>query len=1224
MKLPILRRYNKAVFYTYLGVVLLSLLVVWLVYSGEKRQLLAQKVADIDRHSQQIEMLLDASIRALESLRDFAATNMTVGAMGHIERLPDITRFDESGNYFALETPYKEVGLSDDGMGRITGYGQLEGRSERFYRELDMLYQMSISFPVAKRMAPKASQIYYISEKRMMSVFPWPDSDDNFNRRILNSPLFKHARPENNPFRQLFWTEVRRNAAGELITTLGLPVYLADEFMGSVFLDLELAMLSQQIQRYFEVKGTVLLLDEENNILTYPRMHLEGLPRTFQLSQKIPNALHNVPAQQILEATEGALIADHYVRTVVLENAPWRLLYIQSEAELVDDLWDKLEITFLMVVMALSVLVTVVHYLTRRAFVGPAARLLRHLEASAQHPQPPPKNLQPGWESWFELISRTFEENQQYTRHLSEQNRRLDALVAKRTERLRQANERRERDFSLMRSLIDAIPEAIVFKDTQGRYLGCNKAAERLLGHSESEIIGNAVTELDPSPRAARVAEEDARVLAARTPERFRERVRVDGKSLLLDSLSLPFYNRRGELLGLISVSRDITRESEQQEQIKRSEERYHLAMDAVEDGLWDWYLDSNQLICNPAYYTMLGYQPDEFPLLIETYYALMHPDDRERVERYIDRYLDQPEQAMAIEFRLRGKGGEYHWILSRGRAVEFDDLGEPLRLLGTHKDISKQKENEVALLEAKQDAELANRTKSEFLANMSHEIRTPMNAVLGMLQLTLRTELDQRQADYIDKARMSAESLLRIINDILDFSKIEAGKLELEQTEFALDTVLEHVLSMNAIKAQEKGIELLLYAPISAGLHLLGDPLRLGQVLVNLLSNAVKFTDAGEVELGCEELRDRDDRITLKFWVRDTGIGISPAQQVSLFDAFSQADGSTTRQFGGTGLGLSISKHLVAMMGGDIEVESLPGEGTTFSFTIDAQKVAAPRQILPVLPEAISGLTALVVDDNHSALQIYATFLRDFHFRVETVDSGKAALKALEQLQPDLLLLDWMMPGMDGLAVVDELDRRLANGTLSKRPQIIMMTAYTGQPVQEQVEAGRVEALLQKPFKASALFDEVISAFSSGEAPMAPAAVSAGEEAGSEAAQILLVEDNLINQQVATELLSSAGYQVTVVGNGQEAVDLLAHTEVDLVLMDIQMPVMDGLEATRTLRKAGFRRPIIAMTAHAMSGDREKSLAAGMNDHITKPIVLTQLFDTVKHWLNAEQSSAS
>ncbi|WP_298443583.1 response regulator [uncultured Ferrimonas sp.] len=1223
MKLPILRRYNKAVFYTYLGVVLLALVTAGLDYDNKKQQLMAAKYGRITQHAHQVDMLLETSVRTLQSLNNFAVNHLTMARMTRVSPFPDLARFGSDGEYFALES-FDSLDMSNS-IGRISGQGKLSGRDPEFYFELDMLHQMSLTFPVASQMASKASQIYYISAQRMMSVYPWPQGQDNFNRSILNSPLFKLAQPAQNPERDLFWSEVRRDGSGQLITTLGMPVYLEDQFLGALFLDIELSTLANQIDRYFEVDGTVLLLDDDNNLLTYPQMHTEPVVRTYQLSQKLPPELNSVPVSELMNSPDGRISNEYYLRSMSMEVAPWRLLFLQPEAELVEPAIGQLESTFITVIIALSVLVTAVHYLTRRAFVSPAARLLTHLERSAEKPQQPPRRVQPGWEAWFELISRTFEENQQYTHYLAEQNRRLDKLVAKRTERLRLANEQRERDFSLMRSLIDAIPEAIVFKDTSGRYLGCNKAAERMLGQSESEIIGCAVTEIDPSPRAARQAQDDLLLLEKRAPDRYQERVAIDGKMLLLDALRLPFYNRRGELLGLISVWRDITRDAEQQEQLRRSEQRYHLAMDAVEDGMWDWYLDSNQLICNPAYYTMLGYQADEFPLLVETFYSLMHSDDCQRVERYIDEYLDFPEQAFSVEYRLRGKGGEYHWIHSRGRAVEFDDLGEPLRLLGTNKDITQQKENEVTLLEAKQDAELANRTKSEFLANMSHEIRTPMNAVLGMLELTLRTQVDDRQQDYLEKAKLSAGSLLRIINDILDFSKIEAGKLELEQREFSLEKVLDHALSINAIKAQEKGIELLLYAPISTGLHIMGDSLRLGQVLVNLLSNAVKFTQQGEVELGCEDITESDGRVSLKFWVRDTGIGITQTQQQRLFDAFSQADGSTTRQYGGSGLGLSICKHLVAMMGGDIEVVSAVGEGTTFSFTIDALQVEAPQLPGRALPSQLKGLTALVVDDNHSALQIYATYLRDLGFNVETAENGEDALRQAQRHQPQLVLLDWMMPQMDGLQVADKLHQLYNNGDLELQPQILMMTAYSGQSVQQQVKEGRVQALLQKPFKEAALQDAVLNAFAAQFADAAEPEPQASHNEHRGGHHILLVEDNLINQQVAIELLKSAGYQVSLAVNGQEALDMVQQQPpFDLVLMDIQMPVMDGLQATKLIRKTHPDLPIVAMTAHAMAGDSEKSLAAGMNDHITKPIVLPQLFETISTWLNKNKGHSA
>ncbi|AVV85224.1 sensor histidine kinase [Shewanella putrefaciens] len=387
--------------------------------------------------------------------------------------------------------------------------------------------------------------------------------------------------------------------------------------------------------------------------------------------------------------------------------------------------------------------------------------------------------------------------------------------------------------------------------------------------------------------------------------------------------------------------------------------------------------------------------------------------------------------------------------------------------------------------------------------------------------------------------------------------------------------------------------------------------------MLINLLSNAVKFTQSGEIELGCEDVGERDHRITLKFWVRDTGIGISKDQQEKLFDAFAQADGSTTRKYGGTGLGLSISKHLVSMMGGKMQVQSELGVGSTFSFTISFE-IAEEAKVEPlVVPEKLNNLRTLVVDDNPTALQIYSAVMRDFHFEVDTAASGAEALYKLSRDPIDLLLLDWMMPEMDGSDVISAIDTMVAEGRLDKRPVIIMMTAYSAEPLQYEVESANVFAVLQKPFKASSLFDEIIAAFA--DEPRLNVVQSMEEtDVGEHTGLVLLVEDNFINQQVATELLKSAGYEVVLADNGQVALDIIDSRPFDAVLMDIQMPVMDGLTAARALRErySPEELPIIAMTAHAMSGDREKSLAAGMNAHITKPIVLNELFETLNHWI--------
>ncbi|WP_299492793.1 response regulator [uncultured Shewanella sp.] len=1231
LKSPIQKNYNRAVFYTYIGVIIMALVTAWFFFDREKKHLIEQREEQVERHVLQIDLLLESSIRAVKSLRNVAVDHLRFDELVRKDSLPQYQKFKETGQYFTLEPSYAHSGEPFTNMGRITGVGSLNGRSEKFYQELEMLFELSLSFPVATEAAPKASSIYYISKRRMMSYYPWPSNEKRFREELLNKKPFQLATPSMNPQRSVFWSEAYVDPTNKgLLTTLGVPIYLKDEFIGSINLDMTLASLAKQIRLYFKMPGTVILLDQGNNILSNSDVDSTHINRVYHISQKIPSELHSIPESVLFDAHEGMIRNGYYIHSVALHNAPWRLLYLQPVDDLFKDSWEKLKLSFLLVVLALSVLVTIVHWQTRRSFVSPATSLLTHLEMCSQEPIKVPERVSDGWEPWYQLVSRIFEENKQYTRHLAEQNRRLDKLVAQRTKRLKETTERREREFALLRSLIDSIPEAIVFKDKEGRYLGCNKSAERMLGFTESEIIGRFSDKVASDDQAGRILTEDLRVMEDKSTLRYQEKVELAGKSILLDTLKLPFYNRRGELLGLIAVWRDVTREYESAEQLRLSEERYHLAMDAVEDGLWDWYLDSEQIICNPAYYTMLGYETNEFPALVSTISELIHPDDRMRVEQSIEQYLAIPSGTYDVEFRMRGKTGEYHWLQSRGRVVEFMSNGQAKRMVGTHKDITKHKSNEVAMLEAKQDAEMANLYKSEFLANMSHEIRTPMNAIIGMLQLAKRTSLTPQQIDYLEKADFSAHSLLRIINDILDFSKIEAGKLELEKVSFPLDKVLDHALDLNALRTQEKGVELLLYAPVTAGLMLEGDPLRLGQVLINLLSNAVKFTEVGEIELGCEDVGERDDYISLKFWVRDTGIGISEEKQASLFDAFAQADGSTTRQYGGTGLGLSISKHLVSMMGGILQVESEPSVGSTFSFTVSFE--VADEVITPplVFPSWLGNLNTLVVDDNPTALQIYSSVTRGFHFDVDTALSGKEALDILATKTIDLLLLDWMMPKMDGPEVIKHIDEMVADGRLKKRPVIIMMTAYSAEPMQKELTDINVSALLQKPFKASSLFDEIIAAFST-KNDVESSTVSAQKNHNDEQAKdditedipvagnVLLVEDNFINQQVATELLKSAGYLVEVAENGLVAIDMIEKDNFDAVLMDIQMPVMDGLTATKKLREKydSDKLPIIAMTAHAMSGDREKSLDAGMNAHITKPIVLDELFDTLSYWIN-------
>ncbi|MCF8210112.1 MAG: response regulator [Rhodoferax sp.] len=811
-----------------------------------------------------------------------------------------------------------------------------------------------------------------------------------------------------------------------------------------------------------------------------------------------------------------------------------------------------------------------------------------------------------------------------------------------------------EREMHVMvQAMIEEAPYAIYLVDPDSLdFVLINATACHILGYSRTELLTMNLRDIQ-----AQIAHEDM-------PRRVREAMqrggmefdnryrRKDGSELdaHLNTRSLPLKSREY----LLAMWSDTTEKKRMADELERH--RFHLEqlvqertseLNAAKEMAEDVSRDFRRVLEAAPDVIVLKDAARRFKAVSRTYMELCGETRWQRFRGFTadqvlpaelatwiqadeDAQLAAGSDVAVYERQIESQGATR--LLSFTRSVLHNADGSFGGFLLLGRDVSDAKRAEEALNAAKEAAEAANRSKSDFLANMSHEIRTPMNAIIGMSHLVLRTELDKKQRSYIEKVHRSGENLLGIINDILDFSKIEAGKMNMESLHFRLEDVMENLSNLVSMKTEEKGLELLFDAAPDVPTALIGDAMRLGQVLVNLGNNAVKFTDKGEIVVGVERVSQSADAVELHFWVSDTGIGMTSEQCSRMFQTFSQADASTTRKYGGTGLGLAISKKLVEQMKGRIWVESEAGKGSTFHFharfglQIDPQ----PRRMFSA--DEFAGVRILVVDDNAAAREILSAMAKSFGLEVDVAVDGKQALQMvasaeIRRLAYQLILMDWNMPQMDGVEVVYHMQVE----QLTHIPAVIMVTSHGRDGVLSAIqERGiAIKSVLTKPASPSTLLETIGEALNRGMVTETRASQKADNYteaiAHLKGARILLVEDNDMNQELALELLSEAGMQVVVANDGLEALNILrSDRNFDGVLMDCQMPVMDGYTATREIRNIPVFKtlPIIAMTANAMAGDREKVIEAGMWDHIAKPIHVGQMFATMAKWIEPQASA--
>jgi len=1088
----VFKRYNIAVFVAFIIIVFIAITAASLRYyselSGHKQQSLQQLTVQ----SEQLNSMLLQSEQALIGMHDFAQYILKYPDELHAITPP----LRQDGALFFLDIPTRSSFEKDKRIiGNITGFGDIDKFSLLKKQEIAMANALTPAFVAAQKIIPEANWFYYVSDEQFVNIFPWIGRDSwRFSDRILTSSHTKKIKALGEDDNKVVWSSPYVDAAGTgRDFSLGMGVYRNKKMLGAVVIDISLSRLQQTLSALTSEKEGLLLLNQQNDILIFKQKDKQSLNYKDSWQKLLPSDLHYLKEESLAQLSDSTKINGWLVEKQTLTINGWTLLKYQPYSSFLSPLRNHFIFMFTILFIGLFAFLMLVNAMTRRSFIKPTHDFISHIEFCAQG-DPGKVKANSDWLHWFVLVEDIFTQNRSLLLQLKEQNEVLDSRVLEKTRALLDKSTQHQRDYVLLRSVMNAIPELIIFNDPDGKLIGCNQAFEQLTTQIESTMLGLEANQFMPKTLASAIKK-----LNGNQSVQYPQQALIEAGKQSYQIFCNQFANEQGEVLGTITILQNVT----------------------------------------------------------------------------------------------------------------------------------EQQATQSALEKAKNQAEYANKVKIQFLANMSHEIRTPINAIQGMMSLLTGTILDSRQQHYLTNAQTAAFSLLHLIDELLDLSKIEAGKMVVVKSPMDLPAVIDKALTLNAANIYTKNLIMRVELAADVPRFLMSDEMRLIQVLSNLLNNAIKFTEQGGIDLLVDTVDVSDTDVKIRFSVIDTGIGIAKENQGHLFEVFSQADISMTRKYGGSGLGLSICQQIVKLLGGEITLKSDLDAGCEFSFVLpfllpDAQ-IIQESGFHTITKNEVS--TVHVCSLNQKLSTSYIQTIQSLSWRYHQFNDLVTLNRMLthEKLLKDkvVVLIDEetliqhdfphelnAVIDLIGLCQPATCELRPNTGKYLDNinvPYILLDTPlyrYSLERIDTTLFADSVESVGQKNSNQAVLAHETV---------VIQHKESVNQKDLSNI-NVLLVEDNLVNQLVAKELLLSMKATVVIAENGQKALDALEEQLFDVVLMDIQMPVMDGLTAAKEIRlKDKYKYlPIIAMTAHARIEDKQRSLSAGMNQHIAKPVTAELLLGSI------------